>query len=236
MIRATIPHPSKGLFSGRWSFVPMAFLLFPFAGTNGQAALLDSPKRVVDGRTVDLTPLFHWWTNRHGSRPLTAWVRVGGAVTATNSLGWVISGHPEKSSAHAKQNGREPANRDPSQFILKDPPLEEAADFARLHQELKQAQAEKARLQSEASTAKAQEAQVQKAMRGALRAHATGQLRGIEKADTNLMKSVDRTIAQLKQKLSVYPNQDHYEVNSIALDTGTKYNDLPVYDRGRPLD
>jgi len=236
MIRATVSRRNTGVFTRSWSFVPIAVVLVCLVAPSGQAALLSNPKRVVDGHTVDLTPLFHWWTNHHGSRPLTAWVRVTGAVTGTNSLGWVVSGQPEKSPAHAKQTGGESANRNQSKFILKDPPLQEAADFARLHEQLRQAQAEKARLQSEAANAKAQEAQVQAAMRGPVRARATGQLHSIEQTDANLMKSVDRTIAQLKQKLSVYPNQDEYRVNAIALDTGTEYNHLPIYDRGMPLD
>ncbi len=202
----------------------------------GRSALLESPKRVVNGRMVDLTALFQWWTNHHGARPLSGWVRVTGSITGTNSLGWVIAGKPETAAARAKGNGAGGGNRpEPHQFVLKDPPVQELVDFERLQSQLKQAKGEKANLQRDAAQAKAQEAQVQKSTRGRLRSSATAQLHNVEKTDTNLMKSLDRTISQLSQKLSVYPNPDHYEVNAIALETGTEYNGMPIYDRGMPL-
>lgn len=202
----------------------------------GKGALLESPKRMINGRMVDLTPLFQWWTNHHGARPLNGWVRVTGSIHGTNSLGWVIAGKPERSTARAGQDGASGANQVEShQFVLKDPPVRELADFEGLQSQLKEANAENAKLQQDAAAAKTREAQVRKNTRGRLRASVTSQLQSIEKADSNLMKNLDRTISQLKQKLAMYPNPEHYEVNAIALDTGTEYNQLRIYDRGMPL-
>ncbi len=214
------------------------FLFFFLCGITGSgyAALLESPRRVVNGQAVDLTPLFHWWTNQHGARPLTGWVRVTGRIVGTNSFGWIMAGPPEKSAhrsitnAAAGQTGGEPHG-----YILKNPPAHEVADFQHLQEQLKQAKDEKAKLQSEAANLKAQETQVQKTTRGRLRARATGQLHSAEKADSNMIKDLDRTISQITQRLSVYPKTDHYEVNSFALYTGREYNQLRVYDRGMPL-
>ncbi len=243
---------SGGTLSGnRWSRLLRALLpailgiatLIP-----SRAALLDSPKRVVEGRMVDLTPLFRWWTNRTGVRPLAAWVRVTGTVAGTNSLGWVISGSAEtrpkdddqlashftkpSDSTGSKASSAHAAVRE---FLLKNPPLEEAAEFEKLEAELKQAKSERAKLQSDESEAKAQRAQVQKGTRGRVRARATGQLRAVEKADAEMTKKLDLTIAELERKLRSYPSQDRYEVNAIALDTGTEYGHLRVFDRGMPL-
>ncbi len=211
--------------------VPLCLATTPSSG-----ALLESPKRVVNGRMVDLTPLFHWWTNRHGPPPLTGWVRVTGSVTGTNSLGWVITGNAEAHPAQPKTSTGDRENRILTpRFVLKDPPVQELGDFERLQSQLKQANEEKARLQREEAYVKAQQAQVQKSTHGRIRAGATAQFREIEKTDANLMKSLDRTISQLKQKLSVYPHPDHYEVNAIALVTRTEYDRMPIYDRGIPL-
>ncbi|HEX9116278.1 MAG TPA: hypothetical protein VGA61_09440, partial [Anaerolineae bacterium] len=80
-----------------------------------------------------------------------------------------------------------------------------------------------------------QEALVQKGTRGRARAIATGRLRRVETADNHLAKSLDSQISELKKKLSAYPNSDRYQADAIALDTGTEYNHLPVYDHGVPL-
>jgi hypothetical protein len=113
------------------------------------------------------------------------------------------------------------------QFILKNPPTQEAAEFERLHQELTQANEERGRLQSEAANANA----TSRHSRG----RATGQLRRIEQADKNDIKSLDQSISDLKKKLAGYPNPDHYQIDAIALDTGFEHNHLLVFDYGMAL-
>src|SRR5437667_7193782 len=53
-----------------------------------EANPLENPRRMVGGNTVDLSPLFRWWSKHDGERPLNAWVHVTGSVIGTNAWGW----------------------------------------------------------------------------------------------------------------------------------------------------
>ncbi len=210
--------------------------LFPLVAPEAQGALLSDPKRVVNGQTVDLSPLFRWWTNHNGSRPLGSWVRVRGTIVGTNSIGWVISGQADKShTSRAEPLTKAPENSSTGRLLLKNPPVEDAAHFEQLREQLKEAEAAKARIQNDSAAARAQEAQVQTTVGGRARRRAVAQLHSIEKADKALGKNLDVQISELKQKLHSFPNPDYYEVVTLALDTGAEYHGLEVYDRGRPL-
>jgi hypothetical protein len=185
---------------------------------------------VVNGYQVDLTPLFHWWTNHQGARPFAAWVQVSGEITSTNSLGWVVSGHAERSTGHSgESDGESPVPAPVRQFILKNPPAREAAEFQRLRAQLQQATIERAQFQAEAANAKNQEKQASKSRN---RNVAASQARQVEQADQSAIKNLDQQISDLKKKLAAYPNQDHFAIDALALDTGTQYNHLPVFDHG----
>jgi hypothetical protein len=198
-----------------------------------QADPLRDPKRVVNGATVNLTPLFHWWTNHQGSRPLTAWVHAHGTISGTNALGWIISGKADKSSLRSGEQSHAAAEtKDGPKFILKNPPLQDVAAFESLRQQLSQANADRARVQQDETNAKTKETTVRKTTRGRNRNQATAQLRNEEQADKSQLQTLDAQIHELKKKLAVYPNPDHYQVDAIVLDTGTDSGALPVYDHG----
>ena len=182
---------------------------------------------------MDLRPLFHWWTNRHGDRPLSAWVHVTGTITATNGSDWVVAGRPEESSARHRASGDEGASQTgPPHFILRHPPVQELADFQNLRDQLNQANAQRSHLEGELASAKSGARQVQRSTRGAARALALADLRQVEQADNDLLKALSQQIGTLKGKLAAYPNPDHYEVDALALDTGGERDHLPVYDHG----
>jgi hypothetical protein len=46
------------------------------------------------------------------------------------------------------------------------------------------------------------------------------------------IKGFDQQISEINKKLAAYPSTDHYEIDALALDTGTDYNHVPVYDHG----
>src|SRR5262252_6910694 len=100
-----------------------------FFGSEVSADPLKFPKRTVNGVAVDLNPLFRWWTNHSGTRPLTAWVHVTGAIVGTNSLGWTVQGTVERRSDLPDES--EPEKSSPS-FILRNPPLSDLAKFDEL--------------------------------------------------------------------------------------------------------
>ena len=53
----------------------------------GAADPCNSPKRMIGGGTVDLQPLFEWWSNqKEGKRPLPKWKHVRGSVVHTGAV------------------------------------------------------------------------------------------------------------------------------------------------------
>src|SRR5947208_12843303 len=95
---------------------------------------LKDPRRMVNAQTVDLAPLFRWWTNHDGERPLSAWVRVTGTVVGTNTWGWLLLAHVQEPPN--REQG--PAKRDEqTRILLRNPPMEDCAEFQRLISELK---------------------------------------------------------------------------------------------------
>jgi hypothetical protein len=180
---------------------------------------------VVNGRTIDLTPLFRCWTNHSGDRPLRAWVQVRGTISSKTASGWVISGNAERSTAKAgDSDGQTSVPAAAHQYLLKNPPIQEEAEFERLHQELTQANAERGRISSEASNAKSASHRA--------RGRASTQAHRVEHADEAAVKSLDQKIGDLKKRLAAYGNSDHYQVDAVALDTGAEHNHLPIFDRG----
>jgi hypothetical protein len=217
--------PARQLSESLWVLILLLTFFLQWAAPMAQPAPISDPRRVVMGRTIDLTPLFHWWTNHSGDRPLRAWVQVRGTITSKSASGWVVSGNAERSTARAgDSDGQASAPAAAHQFLLKNPPIQDEAEFERLHQELTQANADRGRLANEESNAKSAAHHA--------RGRAATQVHRAEHADEVAVKSLDQKISDLKKKLAVYGSSDHYEVDVIALDTGTESNHLPVFDRG----
>src|ERR1041385_5018948 len=74
-------------------FLSGCFLVLSAAFEPAQANPLKSPRRTINQYVVDLNPLFRWWTNRAGARPLEAWVHITGQIVGTNAWGWVLHAH-----------------------------------------------------------------------------------------------------------------------------------------------
>jgi len=186
---------------------------------------LKHPKRVVEGHTVDLAPLFRWWTNQSGARPLTSWVRVTGPVMATNALGWVIAAHPEHPSARARGSAGEAPADGQWRILLKHPPRAEAAEFASLQARLKELNAERQRLDA--------------GVKAASQTHLAGRrarVRAEEMRESKKeLQTLDLQIRDCRAKLAAYPDPDKFKVDCLALDVGQDQGILPIYDCGAIL-
>jgi hypothetical protein len=61
------------------------------------------------------------------------------------------------------------------------------------------------------------------------------QLKQTESTAQAEQKNLDQEIKELKAKLAIYPNTDHYAVDCFALDLQYDYGRLAVFDHGRVL-
>jgi hypothetical protein len=202
-------------FMKRLSHAAAALVLL--AMTGNALAVAEPPKRMVDGVTVDLSPLLAWRKSHQGDRPLTRWVELKGGIVGTNGLGWVLFAHAEgKSSKEAK-------------VILKNPPQAEGARYAQLTAQLEALKQERARFQTEANRPlhdrKVRTRRGTRVVRDPN--HAEVKDAKAQLADVNQrVKVVERELAQL-------PSQNgRYLVDCLALQTDTVSDGLPVYDRG----
>lgn len=176
---------------------------------------LKNPHRMVGGRSIDLSPLFQWWRDHSGERPLPAWVHITGPITATNSWGWVVSSKEGK-------------------ILLRNPPVQDQADFERLSGQLKALEKQRTQLIAEENQAKARAAAAGRtySRRGRATAIAAAQARQVEHQDQAGLKVVDDQIQAVKKKLAGYPKTDQYEVDCLALKTGSAYGALKIFDHG----
>jgi hypothetical protein len=202
------------------------------------------PKRLIGNYTVDLAPLFKWWTKHDGPRPLSSWVHITGSIVGTNAAGWIIEGQvegrdPDKDTA--KASGAPAAGS--IKIILRSPPVEDLADFERLSSELTSVNLQRSSLSAEESDAKSKDEAVSAQQRSFRRDSARSRLLALE--DRRLKQTQDETKAEqkpldqrsqeLKSKLAVYPNPDYYIVDCFALDVQYEFDRLPVYDHGRVM-
>jgi outer membrane murein-binding lipoprotein Lpp len=191
----------------------------PWLGANP----LKEPKRVVSGRTADLAPLFHWWTNHAGARPLVAWVHVTGSIVGTNVSGWILEAQVETTE---RTVARTPALGTGSKIILRNPPLQDRAEFDSLLAQLKLLNAQHDGLANVEDRAKKD---ARAAGRAKYRARQDKQVESEAKAE---LRPLDRQIQDVKTKLATYPNAEHYSVDCFALDTGQAFGGMAVFDHG----
>jgi hypothetical protein len=206
------------------------------------ASPLKAPKRVVNGQTVELSPLFKWWAKHDGKRPLTAWVHVTGTIVGTNAWGWVVEAQIEKTDRPNRPGETEHAKGEgPTKIILREPPLRERAKFEQLSAQLKALNAQHAALAGQEAGAKNRADTLSREERAnrrdggrsrelALQQKQATQVENLAKQD---LKPLDQQIQDLKKKLTVYPNPDHYQVDCFALETLQEYSGMPLYDHGQ---
>jgi hypothetical protein len=207
------------------------------AGSLVQAGPLKNPKRMVAGHTVDLSPLFRWWSKHEGDRPLAAWVHVTGSVVGTNAWGWVVEAQVEKTSRPGSSHEGD------VKLLLKNPPVQELAEFERLMAEMKALNEQRGNILAQETQAKdradsvsrEQAANRRNGVRNRGLAVEGRQLRWTDSQLKNQLKPYDQQLQDLKTKLAAYPNPDHYTLDCLALDAEQKYNGMPVFDHGLAL-
>jgi hypothetical protein len=205
------------------------------AGPTLRANPLKDPRRVISGRSVNLEPLFRWWTNRQGDRPLWAWVHITGTVVATNSWGWTVEGRLEAPPTRAKGTARESASSGGRvKLALLHAPVADLEDFAQLAAESKalhdQSQALSNQLSSAANTLRNIGPNPHRSL--ALAAQVR-QLHLFENQARAQLMALRPLMADCRAKLAAYPDPTKYIVDCFALDLGREANGMPIYDYGR---
>lgn len=209
--------------SGTHSFLLLALMWGLAPGLH--ASPLKTPKRIVSEHTVDLTPLFHWWTNHAGARPLASWSHVTGNIVGTNGTAWVVEASVDSHAGGAHHR-----------VLLRHPPLQDRADFEQLSTRLKALNEQRAKLSGEQTQAKHEA--------NSLTSHAPNSrvarrearlLKQEAKAANGDLNTLDKQIKDVRGKLAAFPSEDHYVVDCFALNTGEQSAAGAVYDHGLVL-
>jgi len=202
-----------------------------------RASPLKDPKRIINGQTVDLSPLFRWWSKQEGERPLKAWVHLSGTVTATNAWGWVIEAHIERAKTGP---GDDPNALKDGKIILRHPPAAERGEFEALAAQLKELNDQHARLSADASKANksSQDATTKQSANNVSVRRAASLQRQAQQAgetakeDEDQLKTIDQQLKEVKDKLATFPSETKYSVDSFALDLKQQANGMPLFERG----
>jgi hypothetical protein len=171
---------------------------------------------MVNGHTVNLSPLIQWWSAPKGMRPLSSWKHVRGSIAKDSPLGWTIAGKAEGQN-HA------------SKFFLKNPPRERLRKFRELQPRL--AEYEQART-----------AMMEKLGRPVLTPHdllwGTPQIsNGISleeyRQTSAQLAELDRQIHAVQAELAPLRDENgEFKVDVFALQSNELYQGLPVFDHG----
>jgi hypothetical protein len=201
---------------------------------------LKDPRRSIAGHVIVLTPLFTWWAKHEGPRPLSAWVHLTGSIVGTNTAGWILEAKVEKTE-HVSLAATESESPGSPRIILRNPPLQDRAEFDALRAQLTELNQQHAMVAGEEAQAKnradaiAREERANR--RNGFRARALGiearQVSSAEKQAKSELQPLDQQIQALKKKLAAYSNAERYDVDCFALDTGQEYRRMPIYDHGQ---
>lgn len=193
------------------------------AQTNLLQAELKTARRIVDGRTMDITPLINWVHLKPATeRPLKGWLRVQGRVLGENSYGWVVQGSFDGVGQ-------------PKPFILRNPPKESRDEFNRMKTQYAALQRRQTNLQ--AGIKEAQEAfDANKTLaRQAL-------LFFIDERDPNFIRrgQMQEDLTQVQTQLQQLEARGHdlrgeFVTKCYALKTFQQFNGMLIYDHGYVL-
>ena len=186
------------------------------------------PKRVINNHTVNLSPLFAWWDEKHGGRPLTAWKHLEGVFDQETVQGWLCRGSIEG------QSGRQ-------YFLLKNPPQKELVRYRELENQLSQLQYERtAKLEVAGQPAyETWNLGVYSNSRGTADDAAfivpRENFEAIKQANSEL-QNIDVQIQSVRQEMAGILTKDgHFKIDGFALQVTQRYQGHPVFDFGYPL-
>ena len=201
-----------------------------FFTLSSSASPAKDPKRVINGQTVDLTPLIQWWNQKSGDRPYPAWVHVTGQIVGTNAGAWIINGQTDDKEGSGGEK----------KLLLRNPPTQDRAAFDQLLAQKKALEAQHAGLHAQADQADAKLKDISQERKAAREHHVrasglnaqSSKLKQEEKTAKSEMKPIDAQIADLDKKLKPYGSTDHYVIDCFALKTGQAVGGMPVFDHG----
>jgi len=220
-----------------WTFF-VAMLMF--VSVARPASPLKDPKRVINDRTVDLSPLFRWWKKPVGERPLSGWSHITGSVVGTNNWGWILEARTEGADAEKNKS----ASGKSSRIVLKNPPVQELTKFNELVSRSKALNEKRTSLSAQASQAEghSQELSGQLKVNRKYHAKSSPALRQesrhwheLEKQAKDQIKLIDKDLKEIDGQLAVFPERDRYQLDCLALPAGHLENGLTLYDHGVPL-
>ncbi|HXP63693.1 MAG TPA: hypothetical protein VN829_24520 [Dongiaceae bacterium] len=197
---------------------------------------LKDPRRVITGRTVNLEPLFRWWTNRLGERPLWAWAHVTGAVVATNDWGWTVEARvdPPPRARSSAQEGASAGGH--VKVVLRHPPVSDLAEFSDLTAQAKALTDQTVALSNQVRAASNRLREIgSNGRRARVFAVQASRLRLVEEQDKAQLANLHLQLADCRAKLAGFPNSTKYVLDCLALDMGQEVNGLPLYDYGVPV-
>jgi hypothetical protein len=192
------------------------FLLLPASGHGNPAV---QSRRLIGYQQVDLSPLFFWWEQQKGVRPLQAWKHVQGSLERPTVYGWMVRGSIEG------QSGLQ-------YFLLKNPPTTTMARYKELNDQLPKLQQERAstlavtRLPAYVGWAYDDFGRTVRVP--------SEDFERIEEAKHRLQE-IDHDIAAVRQQIGGMLNREGYlRVDAFALQLNDQYQGSPVLDCGFP--
>jgi len=222
----------------------LLLLAFPASAQNRQPVFCcRCPMRAFgDSGSVNLTPLFQWWTNHPSvggsqpTRPLTAWQRVVGVKTGDLEYRWVVDAR-----IYTNQTSSTPAR-----IVLQNPPVQEAQLYYSLEKQIagyglaltnaqrayqtdfKAEQHAQARANADARS---------RSWRARYNAGAyvrqAAQERNAARQAQNQEQQPQQALEAARNALNAIPSsKGRYRVDCFALDTGKTFHGLPLYDVG----
>lgn len=198
-----------------------------------------------DQTTVNLKPLFHWWTKNEdttnqtaaAARPLSGWHRITGVKTGDLEYNWLVN-----AVIYTAPNLRTNAH-----IILKNPPTTEEKAFADLQNQMAQIDRQITGIQKSAQAhlkaAQKAEARVQ-ADKTHLRnrrtrinennnARQAAQENTAATDDLNDQKKLEHAREQAEKQLATIPAANgRYQIDWFALEIGRNKQGVPIYDLG----
>jgi len=202
------------------------------------ATPLKSPKRLINQDQVDLSPLFHWWTNRSGEQPLRAWVHITGAIVGTNSWGWTVNARIEGDGTGKATSTTRPGRSGEMRIILENPPRIEQAEFLTLRARLTALETQHQAVDAQVSEAEGHVKAIAEQQKGSRQHHSkrlAQEAASWKQAETQAreqLKPLDKQIAEVNAKLGMFPDHEHFSVDCLAMDTGKELRGVHLYDHG----
>ncbi len=202
---------------------------------------LKSPKRLINQNSVDLSPLFHWWTNRAGDRPLRAWIHITGAIVGTNSWGWVVNAQVEGEGTGETTSAAHTGRIGERKIILENPPRGEQSEFLGLRRQLTALEAQHHAIDSQVAEAERHIKAIADQQKGSRQHHSrrlaqeAASWKQAENQAKEQLKPLGKQIAEVNARLATFPDRERYSVNCLALDTGREVGGIHLYDHGMAL-